>query len=116
MKIFNKTDSELTEIAENIWKETIRGSNNKDWGLFSKHIAPSLNNDELRENIESQWEANKVLTTLSDNYKLIDILRREESVLILWEQRSTEVEGELLGVLNLIAEDGEIKVGGTLIK
>lgn len=84
--------------------------------MFYKRAVPSLKTDELKSNIEHQWKTNKVLTTLTQEFQEIAILRREDEALVLYKQRSTEVKGELLGVLKLILEAGEISVAGTPIK
>lgn len=115
MEKIKYSTKEIEEIATVIWKDTIAGSTKKDWDLFSRHMDDELKTDELRRDIEKQWESNNVLTTLSESFELIEILEREGSILVLWKQGSTEFNGELLGLLDLRYIGGKLKAAGANI-
>ncbi len=116
MEILDKSDSEIKEIAEAIWIDIKKGSNERNWELFTKYTPKEMATEEFKENVEKQWETNKVLTTLTEKHEFVDILRREDFVLVVWKQWSTEVPGDFLGLLYLQSIEGEVKVIGTWLK
>jgi len=115
MKIANKSNSEILKIAESMWDDIVEGANTKNWHLFSKYMPASDVTDEARENVENQWQQVPLLTSLSKHREFINILRRSNSVLVLWKQWSTTEEGEFLAMLNLKIIDAEIKSVGIFV-
>jgi len=115
MGILNKSDSEILKIAEPMWDDIVEGGNTKNWELFSKYMPASDATDEAKKDVETQWESNSLLTSLSLNREFISILRRGDSVLILWKQCSTKEDGEYLAMLNLKCIDSEVKSCGIFV-
>ena len=115
MDILAKSDSEILEIADPIWGDMIQGSNEKNWGLFSKYMPENRKSDEKRINIEKQWDKSDVLTSLTTKREFLNILRKSDTVVVLWRQWSTNVEGELLAMLYFQSIDNEVKVKGNWI-
>jgi len=115
MELLNKSDLEILKIAESIWDDVVEAGNTKNWDLFSKHMPESDVTDEAKKDVERQWEEIPLLTSLSPNREFISILRRGESVLVLWKQCSTKEDGEYLAMLNLKCIDSEIKACGIFV-
>jgi hypothetical protein len=115
MNILTKSDSEILDIAEPIWDDIVKGASEKNWDLFSKHMPDSDKTDEAKRDVENQWEQVPLLTSLTDKKEFVGILRRKDSVLVLWRQWSTEEDGEFLGTLNLQNIGSEVKSIGMFV-
>ena len=61
------------------------------------------------------WANNKLLTSLTEEFKPFGCLRRGQNITVLIKQTSKEVKGEFLGRLVLGVEDDDIKVFGATI-
>ena len=118
MDILAKSDSEILEIAEPMWDEIVKGSNEKNWELFSKNMASKGTDkeSESRKNVEEQWEADDLLTSLTPNREFLHILRKEDCVLVLWKQWSTKVKGDYLASLYLQSVNDEVKSIGIWLR
>jgi len=68
-----------------------------------------------RENIHNQWENSPVLTRLQPEPEFIGHLKNTDRVRVLWKQKSSATEDELLGHLELTIEDGKVKIDGAQI-
>ncbi|WP_281561360.1 hypothetical protein [Thalassomonas sp. RHCl1] len=109
MEILAKSDSEILQIAESMWDDIVKGANEKNWALFSKYMPAEGATDEARKDVEKQWQQVPVLTSLTTKREFVGILRRRDSVLVLWKQWSTKEEGEFLAMLNLQTINSEVK-------
>ena len=115
MKLLEKTDKEILEIAEPLWDNLVKSSNIKDYGGFTKDFSAKMLFGANEVEIGKQWTNNKLLTSLSKKRKFFGCLRRNNHVTVLYKQTSDEVSGEFLGRLVLGIEDGEVKVFGATI-
>lgn len=118
MDILAKSDSEILEIAEPMFDEIVKGSNEKNWELFSKNMRSkgSSKEAEIQKDVENQWEQSTLLTSLTAKREFLNILRKDDCVLVLWKQWSTKVEGEFLAMLYLTSINGEVKNTGIWFK
>ena len=115
MKLLEKTDEEILEIANPIWDNLVQCSNNKDYSGFTKHFSAQMLYGASEVELGKQWANNKLLTSLSDKYELFGCLKRDLYVTVLYKQSSNTVPGEFLGRLVLGVEDDEVKVFGATI-
>ena len=115
MNLLEKTDEEIVKIANPIWENLIRSSNNKDYGSFTKDFSSQMLYGANEVELGKQWANNKLLTSLKDNPGLLGCIRRDGFITILYKQESNTVPGDFLGRLVLGVEDGEIKVFGATI-
>jgi hypothetical protein len=115
MDILTKSDSEILKVAEPIWNDIVKGANDKNWDLFSKYMPESDKTDEAKQDVEKQWEQVPLLTSLTAKKELVGILRRKDSILVLWRQWSTKEDGEFLGMLSLQSEGTEVKSIGMFV-
>ena len=115
MKLLEKTDKEILEIAEPLWDNLVKSSNIKDYGGFTKDFSAKMLFGANEVEIGKQWSNNKLLTSLSKKRKFFGCLRRNNHVTVLYKQTSDEVPGEFLGRLVLGIEDNEIKIFGATI-
>ena len=115
MKLLEKTDKEILEIAEPLWDNLVKSSNTKDYSGFTKDFSAKMQFGANEIEIGKQWSNNKLLTSLSKKRKFFGCLRRNNHVTVLYKQTSDEVPGEFLGRLVLGIEDDEIKIFGATI-
>ena len=115
MKLLEKTDKEILEIAEPLWDNLVKSSNTKDYSGFTKDFSAKMLFGANEIEIGKQWSNNKLLTSLSKKRKFFGCLRRNNHVTVLYKQTSDEVPGEFLGRLVLGVEDDEIKIFGATI-
>ena len=115
MDILSKTDDEIFEIAKPIWNNLVRSSNLRDYGGFTKDFSTQMLFGANEVELGKQWSNNKLLTSLTEEFRPFGCLRRGMNITVLIKQTSKEIPGEFLGRLVLGFEDEEIKVfGGTI--
>ena len=115
MKLLEKTDEEILEIANPIWDDLVKYSNNKDYSGFTKHFSAQMLYGANEVEIGKQWANNKLLTSLSKQKEFLGCLKRNNFVTVLFKQKSDTVPGDFLGRLVLGVEDDKVKVFGATI-
>ena len=115
MNLLKKTDEEIIKIADPIWNNLIKSSNQKDYGSFTRDFSSQMLFGANEVELGKQWANNKLLTSLSDKREALGCLRRNSHVTVLYKQTSNTVSGDFLGRLVLGVEDNEIKVFGATI-
>ena len=115
MKLLEKTDEEILKIANPIWDNLIKCSNNKDYSGFTKDFSAQMLYGANEVELGKQWSNNKLLTSLSNQKDFLGCLRRNNFVSVIFKQKSDTVSGDFLGRLVLGVEDDKIKVFGATI-
>ena len=115
MDLLKKTDEEIIKIANPIWENLIKTSNQKDYGGFTRDFSSQMLFGANEVELGKQWANNKLLTSLSDKKEVLGWLRRNLHVTVLYKQSSNTVSGDFLGRLVLGVEDNEVKVFGATI-
>ena len=115
MKLLEKTDKEILEIAEPLWDNLVKSSNTKDYAGFTKDFSAKMLFGANEIEIGKQWSNNKLLTSLSKQKDFLGCLRRNNFVSVIFKQKSDTVSGDFLGRLVLGVEDDKIKVFGATI-
>ena len=115
MDLLDKSDDEIIKIANPIWENLVRSSNNKDYGSFTKDFSSQMLYGANEVEIGKQWASNKLLTNLSNDRVALGCLRRDLYVTVLFKQKSNTVKGDYLGRLVLGEEDGDVKIFGATI-
>ena len=115
MNLLNKTDEEIIKIANPIWDNLVKASNQKNYGEFTRDFSSQMLFGANEVELGKQWANNKLLTSLSDKREVVGCLRRDSHVTVLYKQTSNSVAGDFLGRLVLGLEDDEVKVFGATI-
>ena len=115
MKLLEKTDKEILEIAEPLWDNLVKSSNTKDYASFTKDFSAKMLFGANEIEIRKQWSNNKLLTSLSKKKEFFGCLRRNKHITVLYKQTSDKVPGEFLGRLVLGMEDDKVKIFGATI-
>jgi hypothetical protein len=110
LNIIEKTDDEIRAMADPLWRDLLKHSNEAKYAEFVKRFAKSLALA-MNEIVVNHQFANSELTrNLSEDADYLGIIRRGEHVTVLYRQRSTRKPGEWLGRLVLGYEDGEVRI------
>ena len=115
MDLLKKTDEEIIEIANAIWDNLVRTSNQKDYGGFTRDFSSQMLFGANEVELGKQWANNKLLTSLSDKKEVLGCLRRNLHVTVIYKQTSNTIPGDFLGRLVLGVENEEVKVFGATI-
>ena len=115
MNLLDKSDDEIIKIANPIWENLVRSSNNKDYGSFTKDFSSQMLYGANEVELGKQWASNKLLTSLSEKQEFLGCIRRDKFITVLYKQKSNTVSGEFLGRLVLGLEGDMVKVFGATI-
>ena len=110
VNIIEKTDEEIKAVADPLWRDLVKSSNEGKYGEFVKKFAGSLALAMNQVVANHQFANSELARSLADDAEYLGIIRRGEHVTILYRQRSTKKPGEWLGRLVLGDEDGEVRI------
>ncbi len=115
MNITELSDEEIRKVADDLWAELIKWSNEGNYGEFVKNFAHEFALAMNTVVVNHQFANSELARSLSDDFDFLGIIRRGEHVTVLYRQRSTRKEGEWLGRLVLGYENGQIRIFGASI-
>jgi len=115
LNIIEKTDKEILAIADPLWRDLVKSSNEGKYGEFAKNFSTSLAlaMDEVAAG--HQFANSELARNLSEEVDSLGIIRRGEHVTVLYRQRSSKKPGEWLGRLVLGYENDKIRIFGASI-
>ena len=96
MSFTSKSDEQIIEIANPIWQNLIKSSNMKDYGGFTKDFSSQMLYGANEVELGKQWASNKLICSLSDDYKAFGCLRRGLHVTVLLNRRAPLKKGSFL--------------------
>ena len=115
MNIIEKTDKEILAMAEPLWRDLVKSSNEGKYGEFAKNFSRSLALAMDQVVAGHQFANSELARSLSEDVDSLGIIRRGEHVTVLYRQRSTKKPGEWLGRLVLGYENGKVRIFGASI-
>ena len=115
VNIIEKPDEEIRAIADPLWRDLVRHSNEGKYGEFVKNFSNSLALAMTQVVAGHQFANSELARNLSEDVDSLGIIRRGEHVTVLYRQRSTKKQGEWLGRLVLGYENEEVKIFGASI-
>jgi len=115
MNIIEKTDEEIRAIANPLWRDLVKYSNEGKYEEFVKNFSSSLALAMDQVVTGHQFANSELARNLSEDFDALGIIRRGEHVTVLYRQRSTKKEGEWLGRLVLGYENGNVRIFGASI-
>ena len=110
VNIVDKTDEELRAIADPLWRDLVRNSNEGKYGEFVKNFSKTFALAMNQVQVGHQFANSELARSLSENVDYLGSIRRGEHVTVLYRQRSTKKQGEWLGRLVLGYEDGKVRI------
>jgi hypothetical protein len=115
VNIIEKTDEEILAIANPLWRDLVKYSNEGKYGEFVRNFSSSLALAMNQVVAGHQFANSELARSLSENVDFLGIIRRGEHVTVLYRQRSTKKQGEWLGRLVLGYENGQVRIFGASI-
>jgi len=115
MNIIDKTDEEILEIANPMWADLVKYSNEKNYGAFTRNFSSSLIKGANEVEMGKQFARSELTKDLSTDYEYLGIIRRGEYVTVLYKQTNTKKPGEWLGRLVLGYEDAKVRIFGATL-
>jgi len=108
MNIIDLTDDEILEVAEPMWADLLRASNDGEYGKFVRNFHYSLMQGLNEVEVGKQFAKSELTRNLSEIYDFLGTIRRGEHVSVLYRVRSTKKEGEWLGRLVLGFDENDV--------
>ena len=115
VNIIEKTDDEILAIANPLWRDLVKYSNEGKYGEFAKNFSSSLALAMDQVVAGHQFANSELARSLAEDADSLGIIRRGEHVTVLYRQRSTKKPGEWLGRLVLGYENGDVRIFGASI-
>jgi hypothetical protein len=115
MNIIEKTDEEILAMANPLWRDLLKYSNEGKYGEFAKNFSSALALAMNQVAAGHQFANSELARNLSEEIDSLGIIRRGEHVTVLYRQRSTKKQGEWLGRLVLGYENGKVRIFGASI-
>ncbi|MBF0194266.1 MAG: hypothetical protein HQL71_06885 [Magnetococcales bacterium] len=110
MNIIDKDEAEILEIANPLFSELIKHSNDGNYGKFVRNFSYDLLLGLNEVEVGHQFAHSKLSRSLAEEFDFLGTIRRGEHVTVLYRVKSTTLEGEWLGRLVIGYEKGEIKI------
>ena len=114
-KLSNLEKQQIQEVADPIWKNIILAARNKDYARFSRGFSADLRAKLSEEHFDDSCRESPLLTSITSNYKFIDLISRSNGITILWRVYSDQFDGEFLGQLTLMTSEKGMEVAGVYI-
>jgi len=115
VNIIEKTDEEIRAIADPLWRDLLKHSNEGEYGAFVKNFSGAMALAMDQVTVGHQFANSELARNLSDDFDYLGIIRRGEHVTVLYRQRSTKRAGEWLGRLVLGYENEKVRIFGASI-
>jgi len=115
VNIVERTDEEIRAVADPLWRDLVKYSNEGKYGEFAKHFSSSLALAMDQVVAGHQFANSELARSLSEEIDPLGIIRRGEHVTVLYRQRSIKKPGEWLGRLVLGYENGKVRIFGASI-
>ena len=115
VNIVERSDEEIVAIANPLWRDLVKNSNEGRYGEFVKNFSNSLALVMNQVEVGRQFASSDLARNLSEDADCLGIIRRGEHVTVLYRQRSTKRQGEWLGRLVLGYENGKVRIFGASI-
>jgi len=115
MNITEKTDEEILALANPMWADLVKYSNEKNYGAFTRNFSTPMKMGANEIEMGKQFARSDLAKNLSTDYQYLGIIRRGEYVTVLYKQINTKDKGEWLGRLVLGYEKDKVKIFGATL-
>ncbi len=113
--ITEKSDEEILAMAEPLWRDLIKQSNEGKYGEFVRNFSDSFARAMNQVVVGHQFANSELARSLSLDFDPLGLIRRGEHVTVVYRQRSSKKPGEWLGRLVLGYENGGVRIFGASI-
>ena len=115
MNILEKTDEEILEIANPMWADLVKYSNEANYGAFTRNFSSSFIQGANEIEMGKQFARSDLAKNLSEDYTYLGMIRRGEYVTVLYKVINKKNKGEWLGRLVLGYENDKVRIFGATL-
>ncbi len=115
MSIIEKTDEEILEVANPMWADLIKYSNEGNYGAFTRNFSSSFIKGANEVEMGKQFARSELAKNLSEDYTYLGMIRRGEYITVLYKVINKKNSSEWLGRLVLGYEKDKIKIFGATL-
>ncbi len=115
MNIIDKTDEEILEIANPMWADLVKYSNEGNYGAFTRNFSSSFIKGANEIEMGKQFARSDLAKNLSEDHTYLGMIRRGEYVTVLYKVINKKNKGEWLGRLVLGYEKDKVKIFGATL-
>lgn len=115
MNIMDKTDEEIVAIADPMWDDLVKYSNNKNYGAFVRNFSETMLQGANEIEMGKQFARSELTKNLSKQREYLGTIRRGSHITVLYKQTNNKLDGEWLGRLVLGYEGDTVKIFGATI-
>jgi hypothetical protein len=115
VNIVELSDEEIKALAEPMWRDLVKCSNEGKYGEFVKNFSSSFALAMNQVVVGHQFANSTLARNLAEKTDFLGTIRRGEHVTVLFRQRSTTMPGEWVGRLVLGYEDDKVRIFGASI-
>lgn len=115
MNIVEQTDEEIQAIAEPLWTDLVKSSNEGKYGEFTKNFSNSFARAMNQVEAGHQFANSELARNLAEDSDFLGTIRRGEHVTVLYRVKNTKKPGEWLGRLVLGDENDQVRIFGASI-
>lgn len=115
MNIVEQTDEEIQAIAEPLWADLVKSSNEGKYGEFTKNFSNSFARAMNQVEAGHQFANSELARNLAEDSDFLGTIRRGEHVTVLYRVKNSKKPGEWLGRLVLGDENDQVRIFGASI-
>ncbi len=115
MNILEKTDEEILAIANPMWVDLIKYSNEGNYGAFTRNFSSSFIKGANEIEMGKQFARSDLAKNLSESYQHLGMIRRGEYITVLYKVINKKDNGEWLGRLVLGYEKDKVRIFGATL-
>lgn len=115
MNIIDQSDEEILKIANPMWADLVKYSNEENYGAFTRHFSTDMLRGANEIEMGKQFARSQLTKNLSSDAVYLGMIRRGEHVTVLYKQKNTKIEGEWLGRLVLGYEKDKVRIFGATL-
>ena len=115
MSILEKTDEEILAIANPMWTDLIKYSNEGNYGAFTRHFSSSFIQGANEIEMGKQFARSDLAKNLSGDSQYLGTIRRGEYITVLYKVTNKKTNAEWLGRLVLGYEKEKVKIFGATL-
>ena len=115
MNIIDLTDDEILELANPMWADLVKYSNEGNYGAFTRNFSSSFIQGANEVEMGKQFARSDLAKNLSEDYAYLGIIRRGEYVTVLYKVTNKKTRADWLGRLVLGYEKDKVKLFGATL-
>jgi hypothetical protein len=115
MNILEKSDEEILALANPMWADLVKYSNEGNYGAFTRNFSSSFIAGANEVEMGKQFARSDLAKNLSEDYTYLGMIRRGEYVTVLYKVINKKTKSEWLGRLVLGYEKDKVKIFGATL-